>query len=135
MKKLILYNFLLLILLSCKHKNAENNMDKMIVVQWGDSSHVNNSTVKWNNGMTALSALQSVANVETHPVGLHIFVISINDIKSKRGETAWYYKINGKSPKVLAFKNYIEANDTVSWIFKKDICSPKFDSLHSKNFN
>ncbi|MBK8808191.1 MAG: DUF4430 domain-containing protein [Bacteroidales bacterium] len=128
------------LLISCTEKAAKETVladtdatQQYITVQWGDSTTIETSTVTWYEGITALTALQNAAIVETHPVEKHIFVTSINGKQTQRGITAWYYTVNRKSPDKLAFRNQLQVNDTIKWIFKKDVCSPKFDSVHCKS--
>jgi len=85
-----------------------------------------------NRIMTVLEATQRVTVVETHPVGKYVFVTGIDNIKGIRGEKAWYYKINGKSVNKLAINKFISQNDTILWIYKKDVCSASVDSCKQK---
>ena len=86
------------------------------------------SEVVWDESqITALQALQAVAKVETHPVGKYTFVASINQVEAKRGDMGWYYTVNGKKTKKLATWYILENGDTVTWIYKKDVCSEKGD--------
>ena len=81
--------------------------------------------VLWEENMTALTALQSCAEVTTHPVGDYIFVSAINDVEASIGVKAWYYRINGKSANVLAFRYFVKPGEQITWIYKKDECSGK----------
>ena len=76
---------------------------------------------------TILEVLQTVATVETHPVGQYVFVISIDGVKGKRGETAWYYTVDGKSAGKLAYSNVLNDAGHIKWVYKKDICSWRVD--------
>lgn len=78
-------------------------------------------------GKTALEVLQTVAVVETHPVGQYVFVTSIDGIAGKRGEMAWYYTVDGKSPKELAYSKVINGTEHIKWTYKKDVCSWRVD--------
>lgn len=84
-----------------------------------------NETVqaKWFEGMTALTALQSCATIESYPVKEYIFVTTINGIKTDKGVMAWYYEVNGESTGKLAFRYIVKPGDTIRWIYKKDVCS------------
>jgi hypothetical protein len=81
--------------------------------------------VLWEENMTALMALQHCAEVLTHPVGDYIFVTAINDVKATVGVKAWYYRINGESANVLAFRYFVKPGEQITWIYKKDECSGK----------
>lgn len=83
--------------------------------------------VPWVKDRTALEVLQTVAKVETHPVGQYVFVISIDDVEGKRGEMAWYYTVNGKSADKLAYSNTVNDACQIRWVYKKDVCSKKVD--------
>jgi hypothetical protein len=78
-------------------------------------------------GKTALEVLQIVAVVETHPAGQYVFVTSIDGIAGKRGEMAWYYTVDGKSPKELAYSKVINGTEHIKWTYKKDVCSWRVD--------
>jgi len=78
-------------------------------------------------GQTVLELLERVASVETHPVGDHVFVTAIDGVEGKRGETAWYYKVDGQSPKELAYSKVLGDEKTIKWIYKKDHCSWRVD--------
>jgi hypothetical protein len=79
---------------------------------------------------TVLEALQTVATVETHPVGKYVFVTAIDGVKGKRGETAWYYTVDGKSPGRLAYAKPLEGARHIRWIYKQDVCSRTVDKQH-----
>lgn len=78
-------------------------------------------------GKTVLEVLQTVATVETHPVGQYVFVTSIDGVSGKRGEMAWYYTVNDKSPGELAYTKAIDGTQRMKWTYKKDVCSEKVD--------
>ncbi len=78
-------------------------------------------------GQTVLELLERVASVETHPVGGHVFVTAIDGVEGKRGETAWYYKIDDQSPKELAYSKRLDDEKHIKWIYKKDHCSWRVD--------
>lgn len=98
-----------------------------VVIDYGGGKHTDNVEVAWSNDMTALEALARAAEIKTHPVGSFVFVTSINGIEGKRGDMAWYYKINGKSPGKLAINRKISKGDVIQWRYTKDVCSPKVD--------
>lgn len=76
---------------------------------------------------TVLEALQTVATVETEPVGEYVFVTSIDGLKGKRGEMAWYYTVDGKRADELAYSKVLNDDKRVSWVYKKDVCSLRVD--------
>ncbi len=77
--------------------------------------------------LTALLALQSVAEVETHPEGSYIFVSSIDGVKGEKGKKVWYYTVNGAKSGKLAAWNELKDGDVVRWTYTQDICSKKVD--------
>lgn len=120
----------LFITTSCDNKpNNTSNSFVYIQVQLNDSSQQKNVVIPWYDGITALTALQYSSIVETKPVGKYLFVTAIDNVHGIRGVKAWYYKVNGKSPKNLAVNNYVSPNDTIRWIYKKDVCSATIDSI------
>lgn len=76
----------------------------------------------WFEGMTALGALQSCAKVQTNNAGKYVFVNTINDISNRKGDRAWCYMVNGRYAPKVSFRNFINAADTITWIYKKDEC-------------
>lgn len=80
---------------------------------------------------TVLEALQSVATVQTHPVGEYVMVTSIDGVEGKRGEMAWYYMIDGKSADKIAYSKVADGAKHIKWVYKKDVCSPKVDCLNT----
>lgn len=127
----VLINLLLLLsvgLVSAKgtEKHVENQ-PVTVEINYGDLKPAKTVSIKWENQLTALEVLQMAALVETHPVGSHVFVIAIDEIVSTRGKMAWYYKINGESPGKLAINQLVQAGDTISWRYVKDVCSCTVD--------
>lgn len=108
-------------------KEGEKYSPVTVVLNYGKDKNTKQIKVDYIKGMTVLQALQSVAKVETYAKGKYVFVTSINEVKGKRGNMAWYYKINGKSPKELAFYRKIHPNDIIEWRFVKDVCSKTVD--------
>lgn len=77
---------------------------------------------------TILEVLQTIAEVKTHPADQYVFVVSIDGIEGKRGEMAWYYTVNDKSPDKLAYSNILNNKiNHIKWTYKKDVCSKKVD--------
>ena len=106
-----------------------NGDSKNIVVEidYGDVRLPRTVEVSWVKGRSALEVLQTVATVETHPVGQYVFVVSIDGVKGKRGETAWYYTVDGESADKLAYSNVLDDTKRIKWVYKKDVCSGKVD--------
>lgn len=118
----ILILFTLITFSMCKNKNIER-APLTIEINYGENSRTINTP--WEEGLTALEALQHVATIETHPVNEYVFVTSIDSVKGIRGIKGWYYKVNSKSPEKLAINQLVNAGDTITWIFKEDVCSGK----------
>ncbi|MDO5663824.1 MAG: hypothetical protein Q4G63_01035 [Bacteroidia bacterium] len=96
-----------------------------VKVNYGDKKPTETFQVNWQEGMTALLAVQSCANVTTHSIKDYIFVRTINDISTVIGEKAWYYSVNNEKTGMLAFRYLLKPNDTIEWMYKKDVCSNK----------
>ena len=130
--KSILYIVLVLSILSCttetKNTSVSTNFSVKLIVDYGESKEIFEKEVTSQRQLTALEALQYVSVVETHPVGKHVFVSSIDSVQAIRGVKAWYYKVNGKSPRILAINNKINNGDTIRWIYKEDVCSHTVDN-------
>ncbi|HNX56563.1 MAG TPA: DUF4430 domain-containing protein [Prolixibacteraceae bacterium] len=109
-------------------KEKKPSAPKPIIVEidFGNGHEVKRVDVACNKTITALEALQKAADVKTHPVGSYVFVTSIDEVAAERGKMAWYYKVNGKKPK-LAIEQPVKPGDTVSWRFVEDVCSKKVD--------
>lgn len=110
-------------------KEKKPSAPKPIIVEidFGNGHEVKRVDVACNKTITALEALQKAADVKTHPVGSYVFVTSIDEVTAERGKMAWYYKVNGKKPK-LAIEQPVKPGDTVSWRFVEDVCSKTVDS-------
>lgn len=110
-------------------KTLDNsNFTVKLIVDYGDSKENLEKDITVQRQLTALEALQHASNVETHPVGKHVFVRSIDNVETIRGVKAWYYKVNGESPGLLAINNKLNDGDTICWIYKKDVCSHTVDN-------
>ena len=109
--------------------NQSNEDSKKIVVEIDYGNVRQSRTIEMDpvKGMTALELLQNVARVETHPVGEHVIVVSIDGVKGKRGDMGWYYTVNGKSADKLAYHYTVDGADHVQWNYKKDVCSITVD--------
>ncbi|HBX88128.1 MAG TPA: hypothetical protein DEG09_05865 [Marinilabiliaceae bacterium] len=99
-----------------------------LIVDFGESKPGLTLDITSNRRLTALEVLQHATVVETHPVGKYVFVSAIDGLSTIRGDKAWYYKVNGTSPGVIAINNRLNNGDTVCWMYKKDVCSQKVDN-------
>ncbi len=101
------------------------NGDKVIVeIEFGNKNQTNlKIETNWEKGLSALEALQFVADVETHPVGEYVFVTGINGVQGVPKKGVWYYEINGKPAKQLAISQPVKPGDVITWIYKQDVCS------------
>jgi hypothetical protein len=105
----------------------ENNKKIVVEIDYGGIQPSRTVEVSSTKGKTALEILQTVATVETHPVGKYVFVTSIDGVEGKRGETAWYYTVDDKSPGELAYTKVLNGTERIKWTYKKDVCSRKVD--------
>ncbi len=126
------YIILLVSLFACNEetiKTSDNvEFSVTVLIDYGESKNNKEEVIVSQKQLTTLEALQYVSIVETHPVGKHVFVSSIDSIQTIRGIKAWYYKVNGEPSEVLAIHNKINNGDTICWIYKQDICSPTVDN-------
>lgn len=123
MKKFITFILLLFILFSCVEKKSNG-----VTVQISHETTIKDSkTIEWETGLTALEALQRTHDVSTHPIGKYVFVTKIDTVEGIRGVKAWYYTLNGKSTNNLAIHQELNAGDTITWIYKTDVCSCTVD--------
>lgn len=97
----------------------------VVIINSGSEVPVYSAPVEWNSGLTALEALQNVAEVSTHPRGRFVFVNSINGIKNQRAVKAWYYTVNGEPTGTLSINYEVNPGDTIKWIFREETCSPR----------
>ncbi|MEA3317240.1 MAG: DUF4430 domain-containing protein [Bacteroidota bacterium] len=111
-----------------KKTSDNNNFTVKLIVDYGDSKVNLEKNITTQRQLTTLEALQYASIVETHPVGKHVFVSSIDSVQTIRGVKAWYYKVNGESPEVLSINNKINNGDTIRWLYKKDVCSHTIDN-------
>ena len=127
MKKIsIIFGIFALFLFSkcTMEKQDEKNTLLTIKIDYGSNNQRTIGTV-WEKDLTVLEALQHVAVVKTHPVGKYVFVTAIDSVENILGKEVWYYTINGKSAKKLAIIKIVSPGDTISWIYKTDVCSGK----------
>lgn len=99
-----------------------------VEIDYGKAQAPKTVKVVWFPGIAVLGALQEAAETETHPVASHVFVTAIDQVKGERGKMAWYYRINGQTPKKLALYQMLKPGDTVSWRYVEDVCSWKVDN-------
>lgn len=108
--------------------SSDVDISKVVVeIDYGQKLPARTVELSLNKGQTVLEALQNVAAVETHPVGQYVIVSAIDGVEGKRGETAWYYSVDGISANKLAVANVIDKAVHITWIYKKDVCSGKVD--------
>lgn len=94
-----------------------------VEIDFGQNKPAQTHSVKWTEGMTALTALQYCASIETKPVNEYVFVSDIEGVKNIPTVKAWYYEINGQKPLLLAFRQPIKDGDKIKWIYREDVCS------------
>ncbi|MFA4983942.1 MAG: DUF4430 domain-containing protein [Candidatus Omnitrophota bacterium] len=76
---------------------------------------------------TVLELLQQAAIVETRPAGKLVFVTSIDGVSGRRGEKAWYYTLEGRPAKELAYSKVSGNAKRITWTYKQDVCSWRVD--------
>ena len=106
-------------------QDEKTNQSITVEIDYGKAKKSKTQSLKMKENVTALEALQYVADVHTHPVGKYVFVDAIDGVRGVRGKQGWYYKINGKSADKLAIHKRLADGDHVKWIYKKDVCSQK----------
>lgn len=112
--------------------NRPSGSKKIVVeIDYGDLRPSRTAEAPWIEGRTVLEVLQTVAIVETHPVGQYVMVTSIDGVKGKRGEMAWYYMVDGKSAEKIAYSKIANDAEHIKWVYKKDVCSWKVDSQNT----
>lgn len=128
----LFYTGIVLSLFACNTHPTDSLESKQfsvkIIVDYGEARSLKEENIIADHPLTALEALQNVSVVETHPVKEHVFVSSIDSVHTIIGVKAWYYKVNGESPGVLAISNTLNNGDTLKWIYKNDICSGTVDN-------
>lgn len=96
-----------------------------VTIDYGGAHETREYESLWKEGITALEALKLVAQVETHKVNDYVFVTSIDGVKGKSGDMAWYYEINGKRVDKLAYERVLNKDENTRWIYTRDTCSSK----------
>ncbi len=105
----------------------ENNKKIVVEIDYGNNMLPRKVEIPLIKGKTALELLQAVASVKTQRIGNFVFVVSIDGIEGKRGEMAWYYLVDDKSPGELPNSKILNGTERIKWSFKKDVCSGKVD--------
>ena len=123
MKKIILVLFSLVIFVP----SIFSQQKVTVTLDYGKEKKAETYQVNWYEGMTVLTALQKCATISTYPVKDYIFVTTINKVANIRGQKAWYYKVNNEHTGKLAYLLTVKPNDTIQWIYKKDVCSAIVD--------
>ncbi len=126
LKKRYVFCFYLLLACFLELSAFVGNRDKVIVeIEFGNNILTDlKIETNWKKGLSALEALQFVAEVETHPVGEFVFVTEINGVEGVPNKSVWYYKINGVPAKQIAINQPVKKGDIITWIYKQDVCSP-----------
>ncbi|MCG2711148.1 MAG: DUF4430 domain-containing protein [Candidatus Omnitrophica bacterium] len=122
---------------AAKQVSISNAQEKNILVEidYGNIFPSRKIEVPFIKDRTILEVLQTVAKVETHPVGEYVIVTAIDGVEGKRGQMAWYYKVDGKSPDKIAYANVVNDARYISWMYQEDVCSGKIDSENKVNVN
>ena len=113
--------------------DQENSI--LVEIDYGKTMASRKIEVPFAEGRTILEVLQTVAKVETHPVGKYVIVTAIDGVEGKRGQMAWYYKVDGKSPDKIAYSKPAFNIKHVTWSYKEDVCSRTVDSKNTVNKN
>lgn len=116
--------FVLFVVLPATY-GASKNMT--VEIDYGGLQQNRKVEIQWKQGITALEALQAVAQVETRIIGEHLLVTAIDGIEGQIGNRVWYYSINGKRATLFANKCILNEEDGMKWTYTKDVCSPGKD--------
>ncbi len=120
----------------CVSVSADMQAAKVLTIKidYGNNQPLKVLEYTKEEGATALDALRAVAEVTTNMVGQYKMVVAVDGIKGERGVMAWYYKLDGESPKKIAANYPLSSEQSMSWIYKKDVCSITVDGpLKPKN--
>jgi len=79
-------------------------------------------TTDYTAGMSALKLLKQVAEVRTYELGSFVFVKSIDQIESKRGEMGWFYSIDGVTAKKIADSYLLYDAEEMRWSYRVEAC-------------
>lgn len=116
---------LLLVAFTVKFGIAADSKTVTVEIKFKDAIPPLKIETSWKEGLSALEALQFVAEVRTHPVGKYVFVSAINGIEGVPNKSVWYYEINGKPATKIAIDQPLKSGDIITWIHKQDVCSAK----------
>lgn len=129
MKTLFSYTLITiaLLLVSVNRTEAKGAAKKVTIeIKYDDESHLPlKIETDWRKGLTALEALQFVAEVETHPVAGYVFVTAINGTEGIPNKSVWYYTVNGVPAEKIAIDQPLKSGDVLTWIYKQDVCTSK----------
>ncbi|MEK7700196.1 MAG: DUF4430 domain-containing protein [Planctomycetota bacterium] len=120
--KRIVVMFVLFVVLPATYGAGQN---VTVEIDYGGLQQNRQVETKWKQGIAALEALQSVAQVETRIIGEHLLVASIDGVEGQIGTKVWYYSINDKRATLFANKCILNEDDCMRWTYTKDICSPR----------
>lgn len=123
--KLKIFLITLLFLLGGKLSAQRQDSLVRVVIDYGTLRPSETHEVKWYEGLTAMSALQACATVESHPRAGYVFVWAINHLALEPGKWAWYYTLNGKRATRVALHQRLQPRDEVAWQYRTDVCTPK----------
>lgn len=130
MKKVILVFLSIVMLCVAPALQAQSQKDVVtVVVDYGGLQPERIIEVRWQEGYTAMRALQHAARIETYALGNYVFVTSIDGVKGERGVKGWYYTLNGNAATALAIHAQVQSGDVIRWIFKDDVCSARVDGV------
>jgi hypothetical protein len=114
---------LFMIAFCCEARDLEVRID------YGKGRAPRTVTVAVGEHDTALTALMKAADVATRPVGEYVFVVAIDKVEGKRGEMAWYYALDGRPAKTLAFRQTLDDDvKSMVWTYVRDVCSREVDA-------
>lgn len=124
--RLILGVFILMVLMPAAYPHG---VHKNIVVEidYGGKHPSRAVETEWYPGITALEALQSIADIETKQLDKFALVTSIDGIEGQRGGMAWYYDVNGERADNFADRYVLREGDHMRWSYTQDVCSPGVD--------
>ncbi|MFQ5956610.1 MAG: DUF4430 domain-containing protein [Candidatus Brocadiales bacterium] len=125
LKRIISVLVLVVLMPTAYPHGAHHNV--VVEIDYGGKHPFREIEVEWHQGMTALEALQSVANIETKQINGFILVTSIDGVEWQSGNMAWYYDVNGERAEDFADRCVLSEGDHMRWSFTKDVCSPKMD--------
>jgi len=93
-----------------------------IEIDYGGLHPARMITTDYTAGMSALKLLKQVAEVRTYELGSFVFVKSIDQIESKRGEMGWFYSIDGVTAKKIADSYLLYDAEEMRWSYRVEAC-------------